>query len=205
MKKIVAYLMITRVFIFSAHAQEARPMQSEIYHNDESVIKNLNLTADQQTQMKANRDNYKQQLSDLDKNESITVKESRDQNDALRKEQKQKMMSILTEDQKNKLVKIKANREAKHDAITAKKLDKVKAKLNLSDDQVAKISSSRKAAHDQFKAIETNDQLSRSQKSEQLMALKTQDKDNFKSILTPDQIAKMEEMKQEEMDKKESK
>ena len=81
----------------------------------------------------------------------------------------------------------------------------MKAKLNLSDDQVAKLQSSRQATRDQFKAIKDNSQLSRSQKKEQLMALREQTKNNFKSILTPEQISKMEEMKKTRIAKKQAK
>lgn len=52
----------------------------------------------------------------------------------LRKEEKAKMMSVLTPEQKIKLEQLKQNREAKRDAMASKRLDKMKAKLNLSDD-----------------------------------------------------------------------
>ena len=206
MKKIVALLMIAATFIGSASAQEARAIKSHRHHHDNRMgLKALNLTQDQKNQLKANRDDYRQQLAALDKNESITVKESRDQKEALRKSQKEKMMSVLTADQKNKLEQLKKDRQVKHEAMAAKRMDKMKAKLNLSDDQVAKINANRQAARDQFKAIAQNDQLSRTQKKEQLMALREQNKNTFKSILTPDQISKMEEMKKARMEKKQAK
>ena len=76
---------------------------------------------------------------ELNKNENITVKESRDKKEALRKEQKEKMLAILTPEQKTKLEQLKKDREVKREAMTSKRLDKMKTKLNLSDDQMAKI------------------------------------------------------------------
>jgi len=212
MKKMIVSMMIAGAFIMSASAQEARPMKHNNQHNNQHngkhhkgmMMKELNLSTDQKAQLKSSHESYKQQLGELNKNEAITVKESRDRKDALRKWQKEKMMAILTPAQKIKLEQIKNNRQARHEAMAAKRLDKMKAKLNLSDEQVAKISTAKQAEHEQFKAITQNDNLSRLQKKDQVMALREQNKNNFKSILTPEQISKMEEMKKARMEKQQA-
>ena len=209
MKKIIVIMMIAGAFIMSANAQEARPMKHNSQHHGKHhkgmMMKELNLTADQKAQLKTSRESYKQQLGELNKNEAITVKESRDRKDALRKGQKEKMMAILTPGQKTKLEQIKKTMQARHEAMAAKRLDKMKAKLNLSDEQVAKISAAKQAEHEQFKAIAQNDNLSRTEKKDQMMALREQNKNNFKSILTPGQISKMEELKKARMETKQAK
>ena len=205
----IVSMMIAGAFIMSANAQEARPMKHNSQHHGKQhkgmMMKELNLTADQKAQLKTSHESYKQQLGELNKNETITVKESRDRKGALRKGQKEKMMAILTPDQKIKLEQIKNNRQARHQAMAAKRLDKMKAKLNLSDEQVAKISAAKQAEHEQFKAITQNNNLSRTDKKDQMMALREQNKNNFKSILTPEQISKMEEMKKARMEKQQAK
>ena len=200
MKKILV-VMIALGFVYSANAQNISKMKTHHLHN-EMMLKELNLSPAQKEQMKASQESYKKQLMELNKNENITVKESRDRKEALNKEQKEKIMSLLTADQKNKLVQLKKDREAKHEMEAAKRLDKMKTNLNLSDDQMAKINAARQATHTQLKAIKENDQLSRTQKREQFIALKEQNKNSFKSILTPEQFGKLEEMKKNQVGKR---
>ena len=202
MKKIIAVVSAFASFIFCANAQDfSERKHAKHHHSNEMMMKELNLSSAQQEQMKATHESYKKQLMELNKNEGITVKEARDKKEALRKEQKEKMMSLLTAEQKNKLVQLKKDREAKHEMMAAKKLDKLKTSLNLSDEQVAKLNAASQATHAQLKAIRENEQLSRTEKREQLMALREQNKNSFKNILTPEQLGKMEEMKKNKMEK----
>lgn len=202
MKKIVVVMVAFASFIGSATAQELRKMKHHQHHNENGMLmKKLNLSESQKEQLKAYHENYKKQLIALNKNEAITVKESRDKKALWQKEQKEKMMSLLTEDQKTKLVQLKKEREIKQNVMTAKRLDKIKTRLNLSDEQVAKIKATTQNEHAQFKVIKENDQLSRSEKKDQFIALKEQNKNDFKDILTPEQISKMEEMKKGRMNK----
>lgn len=198
MKKIIACLLFAGTFVLTAAAQNTSAKKAHKHHHHNwMAMKELNLSDNQKQNLKANNKNYKMQLSALNKNENITVKEARDQRYALRKDRQAKMMGILTPDQQNKLIQLKNDRQAKREAITAKKMDKMKSRLNLSDDQVAKINAGRAAAHNQIKQIRANNQLSRTEMKEQMMAVKTQHKEDFKSILTADQAAKMEARKQE--------
>lgn len=202
MKKIVTVMLAFSGFICSANAQKIGKMKHHQHHYENGMMmKNLNLSESQKEQLKANHESYQKELIALNKNEAITVKEARDKKELLRKEQKEKMMNLLTADQKTKVVQLKKERELKHEAMSAKRLDRIKSRLNLSNDQVAKIKAITQTEHAQFKAIKENDQLSRTEKKEQLMALKEQNKNNFKTILTPEQISKMEEMKKNKLDK----
>ncbi len=208
MKKIVTCIMALAIFVVSASAQETKKMKHYKHHKHHQhgmMMKALNLTPDQQQQMKTSREDFKKQMAALNKNESITVKESRDRRAALVQQQKEKMMGILTPDQKTKLETLKKEQQAKHETAAANRMQKMKAKLNLTDDQFARLTDARKSAKDQMIAIRENTSLSREQKKEQLMALKSQAKDNFKSILTTDQLNKMEELKKMRTEKKEAK
>lgn len=193
-------------FIFSASAQEQRKIKHHQHHSANGMMmKELILTQSQKEQIKASHDGYKKQLMELNKNEGITVKEARDKKEALRKEHKDKMMALLTPEQKDKLIQLKKDGAVKHEAMAAKRLDKMKANLNLSDAQVAKIKAAKETTHAQLKAIKENEQLSRTEKKEQLMALKEQNKNSFKNILTPEQLSKMEEIKKMRMEKRQTK
>ena len=202
MKKIVALMTALTGLIFCANAQNISKMKTQHHNNNAMMLKELNLSSAQKEQMKANQESYKKQLQELNKKEDITVKEARDRKEALHKEQKEKMMNLLTADQKKKLVQIKKDREARHETEAAKRLDKMKTNLNLSDEQVNKINAATQTTHTQLRTIKENDQLSRIQKKEQLLALKEQNKNSLKTILTPEQFNKFEEMKKNKMDKR---
>ena len=77
----------------------------------------------------------------------------------------------------------------------------MKTRLALTDDQVAKLRAQRENMHSKFKAIKENEALSREQKRDQLMALRTQAMEQHKKIFTEEQRKKMEEMKKKHMEK----
>lgn len=152
--------------------------------------------------MQANKAEFKQKMQALNKNESITVKEQRDRKEALHKEQKAKMQALLTPEQKTKMAELKAAQKAKHEEMSAKRLDKMKAKLNLSDAQVAQLKTQRVAMQNKMKALKENEGLSRTQRKEQMMALKAEAKEQHKKIFTAEQLKQMEELKKNKMGKK---
>lgn len=202
MKKILIGMLAVASFIFSANAQQTRKMKHQKPNHEKGMtMKALNLSAAQKEQMKANRVNTKMQLADLNKNEDITVREYKARKKAIKVSQKEQMNNLLTTEQKNQITQNKINRKAKQDLKADKKLDKMKASLNLSDDQVKKMKANREAGLTKGKAIKDNDQLSQSEKKEQLISLKQAQKNNFAQLLTPEQIQKMEEKKKARMDK----
>ena len=77
----------------------------------------------------------------------------------------------------------------------------MKTNLGLSDEQVNKLKVNRETAMAKAKAIKENSQLSQSERKEQLMALRQDQKNSLKQVLTPEEINKMEEKKKARMDK----
>jgi len=211
MKKIFVSVLAISAFALSAGAQTVNNStpapamnkeHKEWNHQHKGMgMKELNLTQDQKDQLKANREEYRKQLMAINKDESQTVKEMRDKKYALKQEQKAKFLNILTPDQKAKLNQLKQQRQQKHEEMAAKRLDKMKTNLNLTDDQVAQIKSQQESIHSKMKSIKENQSLDRVSKKEQLQALRTESKENFKKILTPDQLNKLEQMKKDRMEK----
>lgn len=200
-------MLAVSLVIFSASAQKPEKtgkmmMHHNHHHPGGMAFKNLNLTDAQKQQMKADHESFKKQMQELDKNDNMTVKEYREKKDALHKAQKEKMMSMLTPEQKNQLEQNKKSRLAEREARDAKRMEKMKTNLGLTDDQVAKIKTSRESIRTQMNAIREDDKLSSTEKKEKLMALKEQHKNSIKQYLTPEQISKMEEMKKMKADKK---
>ncbi len=101
----------------------------------------------------------------------------------------------MTAGQKTKMAQLKAERKVKNEERYAKRMDKMKTTLNLSDDQVAKLKAQRSNMHAKAESIKNNASLSREQKKDQMMALKAEAKDQHSKILTAEQLKKQEEMR----------
>jgi Spy/CpxP family protein refolding chaperone len=203
MKKLVVLSLALSTILFTANAQHKREqkMGGKKQHHAQ-LAKQLNLNDEQKKQAQANKVALKQKMKELNKNESITVKEQRDRKDALRKEQKAKMQALLTPEQKTKMAELKATKMAKKEEKFAKGLEKMKSKINLSDAQVMQLKSQRERIKANAKEIKDNESLSRTQRKEQLMALKAEAKTQKSNIFTADQIKQLDEMKKNKMGKK---
>jgi Spy/CpxP family protein refolding chaperone len=213
MKKTLLTLLAFSAITFSATAQQKDfPQDSTGRHQFYQQFRGqhgremqaLNLTPDQKTQLRTYNENFRAQMDSLHKNESITVKEYRDQEYALRQQRKSNFESILTNDQKAQLKQFKDERMAQHDSMMNKHLDRMKTKLGLTDEQVAQIKAQHDAIREKITAIRDNDNLTREQKEEQLSSIKNERKDGFKKILTPDQLNKLEQMKKARMERNNS-
>ena len=196
MKKLIVGTLALASFILSAHAQEPGKMNHKNHHHDKAMmLKELNLSEAQKEQIKADRQNIKNQLIELNKNEDITVREYKTRKAAILKTQKEQMEKVLTAAQKNQLAQNKAKRKATHELAAAKRIDKMKSRLDLSDEQVTKIKATREATMAKATAIKENNQLTPEEKKQQLMSLRQEQKNDITQVLTPEQITKMEEMK----------
>jgi Spy/CpxP family protein refolding chaperone len=189
--------MAITTFATAANAQQKRGMKCHGHHKHHHgmMAKQLNFSPDQQKQAKVYKDDFRKKMQDLNKNESITVKEQRDRKEALRKEQRTKMQGLLTPEQKTKMAQLKVDGQKKKEEHFARHLDKMKISLNLSDAQVAQMKSQREATQLKMKAIRENESLSREERKSKMMALKAEAKEQHNKILTPDQLKKMEELK----------
>ena len=164
-------------------------------------LEKLNLSDAQKAQMKAVNEDFRKQMQDLDRKESITVKEQRDQKEAIRKAHKAKIESLLTPEQKTQLAQLKADAEKRRAEMAEKHLADMKEKLGLSDAQVATLKSKQQATTQKRHAILKNESLDGTQKREQLTAIRQEMRTNMESVLTPEQKQKMEELRRNRQEK----
>jgi len=203
MKRIIALTVAFAIAGFSLTAQQTREMKhhnkgNQMHHGQKkNMVKDLNLTDAQKTQLKADKEANKAKMEALNKQDNITVKEMRERKAALQQEQKAKMDALLTPDQKATIAADKANMESKRKDMDGKRGEAMKEKLGLSNDQAAKLKTHNEATHSKIKAIRDNQSLSMEQKKEQMKAVKESSKAQRNSILTAEQIKKMDEMKKE--------
>lgn len=169
--------------------------------HDVDFIK-LNLTSDQQVQLKKIREDFKSQMADLKKSEAtITAKDYKEKRMALAKQHHEQMQNVLTKEQKDKLVTMRSERGKKFNGGPGRGMDRMKTELGLSDDQSAKIKSLQADTRTKIKGIRDNQSLSDDQKKQQVMAAMKEQRENMNKVLTPDQLKKMEDMKAKHMNR----
>jgi Spy/CpxP family protein refolding chaperone len=196
MKKLLIPLVAILAFTATASAQDKMGKKGHHrQHHKGMMAKELNFSEDQKKQAKTINEDFRKKMQELNKNESITVKEMREKKAAIMKERKAKMDALLTAEQKAKMEKLKADRKVKNEERYAKRMDKMKTNLGLSDEQVTKLKTQRANMHAKAEKIRNNQSLSREQKKEQMMALKAEAKEQHSKILTAEQMNKMKEMR----------
>ena len=206
MKKLLIPLIAIFALTATVNAQDKMGKKGHHHkHQKGMMAKQLNFTDAQKAQAKTINEDSRKKMQELNKNESITVKEQRDRKAAILKERKTKMDGLLTAEQKTKMAQLKAERKVKNEEGYAKRLDKMKTKLNLTDEQVTKLKNQRATTIARAEKIKSNESLSREQKKEQMVALKTEAKDQHNKIFTPEQLKKKEEMKKSRGDKSKAK
>jgi len=207
MKRILSIIAISAIS-FSATAQEKREikqhkdgthqdMHKKGKHHNRQMMKDMNFSEAQQSQMKANREEYKTKLQQLKQDKNITLKDFNEKKEALNKEQKAKMHSLLTPEQKTKMAANKAKHEQEKIERQNKHFEKMKVGLSLTDDQANKLKAQNELTRNNMKAIRENESLSKEERMKQMKALKENSQQQRKSILTADQLKKMEEMKKD--------
>lgn len=205
MKRLLSIIAISAI-TFSATAQEKRQTpkgKPGIEHGkhkghkgpDRQMMKEMNFSEAQRSQMKANREEYKSKLQQLKQDQNITLKDYNAKKDALNKEQRAKMQSMLTPEQKTKMADMKAKREQEKIDRSNKHFEKMKTELALTDKQSVELKAQNEAVRKNLKSIRENESMSKDEKMKQMKAIKDASQEKRNSILTADQRKKMEEMK----------
>ena len=110
MKKIMLSVLIAAFLATTSQAQEIKDREPRKHHmmkkhHRSEEFKNLGLTEDQKTKLKALHEENRKQMAELKKNDNITVKEWKSKMQAQRKEHRAKIQSLLTDEQKAQLEK----------------------------------------------------------------------------------------------------
>ena len=175
--------------------KDFKPHEKHGAHHKKDMAE-LNLTEDQKAKFKSLNNDHRRQMEELKKMDNITVKESREKMEALRKDHRAKMQSILTSEQKAKLEKNRAEQKARFSERGKERGERMKKELNLTAEQSAKMDVNRKVVSEKMKAIREDESLTDEQKKEKTKEVMKQQKENMKSILTEEQLQKLKERKQ---------
>ena len=171
--------------------------QKGIHHNGMHkgmmMAPKLNMTDDQKTKMKSLHETFRKEMSELKKNEDITVKEWKSKRATLVKKHHDAMQNVFTPEQKAQIEKMKLERKSKAAAFEKNRMEKMKTELGLTDAQVSKFNKLHESTRTQMKAIFDNAQLDKTQKREQMQAVMKKHKEELNSIYTDEQKKKLEE------------
>lgn len=185
MKKLFAIAALSIGFAAAASAQDS----TAVAHKKDKAKSELNLTKDQQSQMKSMHAEYKQKYAALKADSRLSADQRKQQYKALHQEQQNKMKSILTPEQQSKLQEMKKQKVSQ-----AKQHIK---ELNLSQDQQAQWKSINKEYKDKMMALKNDKTLDDQQRKDQFKSLNKERMDKVKSILNDDQKAKLAEFRKD--------
>lgn len=167
------------------------------HHQDFSRA--LQFTDDQKEQMKSINKEFYHKLADLSKNEGITVKEMRDQRADLVKAYRTSFQKLLTPDQKERWIALKKKNDEKRKMMAGQRVEKMKTRLNLSDEQTAKIQNLDEQYRDQLRKFKEGDLNSRVERKEEIQTLRKQHKEELQAILSPEQQKMLDDRKKDKM------
>jgi Spy/CpxP family protein refolding chaperone len=198
MKKLLTIAVAFSLFTISANAQVQRnaspsqKMQNDSTHRrGGKMMKDLNLTDAQKTQMKESRENMKQQRDAINNDASLNADQKKAKMQELGKTQRDKMNSILTPDQKAKMQADRTNWQGQKGMRGQDHGGKIMKDLNLTDAQKTQMKANSESMKQQREAISNDASLSQDQKKAKMQELHKTQKDQMNSILTADQKAKM--------------
>lgn len=189
MKKIILGL-TALIITCSAMAQHENRGKGR-NHEKQEMLSDLNLNADQKSQMKSLNEGFKKQMQEVKDNTSLSDAEKKEKLKAIHVERKQRMAAILTPEQKDKFQEIKKDHKddkkgEKHHG-KGEKFAELSKDLNLSADQSSKIASINTVYKDKFKDVKTNTTISPEQKREQMKEVMQSRKKEIATVLTEDQ------------------
>jgi Spy/CpxP family protein refolding chaperone len=209
MKKVLFSLLAVAAITISANAQVTKgnpqhPKDGMQFHHGRHMhgpmLKNLNLTDGQKQQLKSDNEELRNKLKALKSNDNITMKDFKAQKEALMQERKAKFQSLLTAEQKAQLEKQKSDMKVKREEMGAKRMERMKTDLALTNDQVNKFRALNESTKSQIESIRNNESLTREQKKEQLMNLRKTNEETMKNLLTAEQLKKRDESRAKRME-----
>ena len=114
MKKLLALSFAAVILSSAAFAQTERRVDKQAKmerhagrHDKDKMMKELNLSKEQKSQLKVQHQDMKAKREALRVQDNITVKEMREKQAALKAEQKSKIDAVLTADQKTKMAELR--------------------------------------------------------------------------------------------------
>ena len=197
MKKFIILAIVAIATTTSLEAQrngspKARKSGSMAVHK---IGTKLNLSDNQKTQIKTINTNFKTQAQTIKSNDALTQGDAKKQLNALQEQRKTSVQNVLTTEQKNTLEQAKQEHKKDRTEKQENRFEKMKTKLNLSDEQVTKFKAQQQATKQKVEEIKNNTALIKQEQQQQIRALLQNQKSQVKELLTPEQLELMKKRK----------
>lgn len=204
MKRILTGALALVLFTGAAQAQ-LKQDTAKVHHrgNRNMMMKQLNLTSDQQAKLKSIHEAEKKDMQSLKENKSLSADQLKSQRHELHKKYQAQTRSVFTPSQQEQLQKMKADKkegfrkdgQKKDGKHLAKR--KLKKQLNLTQDQKDQLAKMRAAIKSQVNSVRSNNSLTEDQKKEKMHSIRKDQREKFQSVLTKEQSEKLQSLKKE--------
>lgn len=199
MKKIFTSLVVLAITVSAIQAQNPqRKMQHMKPGQGMMMHPKMDLTEEQKQKIKALNDDFRKKITDLRKQDQITVKEWRSRMAELQKKHRTDMQNVFTSDQKARMKKMRMEKKQMAEIDAKARMEKLKLQLNLTDEQTSKLNNQRKEMMDKMKALHENQSMDMMEKREEMRSLMENRKETMQSILTNEQKKKLQEMRKQQ-------
>jgi Spy/CpxP family protein refolding chaperone len=203
MKKFILVAVAGLFFAANSNAQAQREMpkhqhmQSDSAHHFQrgKMMQDLNLTAEQKTQMKTLHHDMMQQRNAIQHDASLSADQKKEKMKELHQTQTQKMNAILTPDQQEKMKAFRHQDSQKPQM--HKGSQQMMQQLDLTSDQQTQMKALHETMQQQRNAIKNDASLSADQKKDKMKELRKTQMQKVNSILTPEQQAKMKAFREQ--------
>jgi Spy/CpxP family protein refolding chaperone len=156
----------------------------------ERMAQQLNLSDQQKTQIQGFKQAERQQAASIKDNASLTPEQKREQFKQLRQSTRQQVLGVLTPEQQQQMNALREQHKGMRGGMGPM------ARLNLTDDQRAKIQPILQSSQQQAQAVRGDTTLSQEQKQAKLREIHQGAMSQVKSLLTPEQQQQMQEWRQ---------
>jgi Spy/CpxP family protein refolding chaperone len=205
MKRILTVALALVLFAGAAQAQTKDTARQHHRGGHEMMMKQLNLTADQQARFKSLREEQRQEAETIRNDKSLSASQQKEKMKGLHQKYRDQMQTFLTSDQKAQMEKMRAEWKSKEKSGKGfkngnrgeKNMEGFKKQLNLTSDQEASLTKIRTESRSQFETVRNDKSLTQEQKKAKMKELRTQQQEQMKSILTREQMEKMESFRKE--------
>jgi Spy/CpxP family protein refolding chaperone len=162
--------------------------------NMKKMAEKLNLSQQQQDQLKPIFEKQREQAKAIRQDNSLTQDQKKEKMQALHQDFQTQVSGILTPEQQQQVAQMKANgREHMRGKMGARMAEK----LNLSQQQQDQLKPIFEKQHEQMRAIWQDNSLSKDQKKEKMQALRQDFQTQINDVLTPDQQQQWQQMREQ--------
>lgn len=196
MKKIILSIVVLALTATTVQAQNPqRKMQSKHRGQHPMAHQKLNLTEDQKMKFRSLNEDYRKKMTELKKQDDITVKEWKSRMTDLQKKRRLDQQNLFTPEQKARIEKMKMEGKQMAEIDAKARMEKMKLQLGFSDEQSEKLYKQQKEMQEKMKTLKENKSMDPEKKKAAFKELMEKRKESMKSIFTEDQKKKMKEMK----------